>query len=349
MKRLGLLLVLLFVTVSAVVAQQPPVAQPAPAPQLPPIAQPSPDAEPPRTGFPQQPGVFRSGASLVALNVTVTDQAKRFVTGLKAEDFAVFEDGVQQRVQFFESADVPMDLIVLIDGSSSMRDKMSIVHEAALGFLETLRAGDRGAVVSFADNVEVVQPLTSDLPSLQAAVKGTRAYGATALHNALYISLKEFGRAAQHAGEVRRQAIAVLSDGEDTSSLVSFDDVLGLARKSGVSIYTIRMQSEFATIRARAENSRRHFSESTYAMKTLAQDTGGQAFFPEYASDLKSIYAGIAQELSSQYSIGYTPTNGRRDGRFRRIVVRVPTQPNLRPRARAGYTADADRTVALLR
>jgi Ca-activated chloride channel family protein len=322
-KRAALLLALLLAAVSAVVAQQPP-------------------------SEPQQPGTFRSGASLVALNVTVTDPSKRFVSGLKADDFAVYEDGVQQRVQFFEAGDVPIDLILLVDGSSSMRDKMQVVHEAALGFLKTLREGDRGAVVSFSDNVNVVQPLTNDLTLLQTAVKSTRAYGATALHNAIYISLKEFGRAAQQGGDVRRQAIAVLSDGEDTSSLVSFDDVLGLARKSGVSVYTIRMQSEFAAIRTRSDNSRAHFSESTYAMKTLANDTGGQAFFPDLVADLKGIYAGIAQELSSQYSIGYTPTNGRRDGRFRRVVVRLPAQPNLRPRARAGYTADTDRTAVLL-
>ncbi len=351
MKRLALAFGLLFAAASVVPAQQPQAVAEQPPTQLAPV--PPLPAPPPATSQPapsprdlQAPTVFRSGASLVALNVTVTDGSKRFVRGLRAEDFAVYEDGVLQRLQFFEAFDVPIDLILLIDTSSSMRDKMSIVHEAALGFLKTLREGDRGAVVAFNDNVAVAQPLTGDRARLEAAVKGTTAHGATALNNALYISLKEFGRAAQQGTDVRRQAIAVLSDGEDTSSLLSFDDVLQLARRSGVSIYAIRVQSQFATFRTQLEPGRRQFSESAYSMKTLAQETGGEAYFPGHINELKNVYAGIAQELSAQYSLGYTPTNARRDGRFRRIVVRLPLQPTLKPRARAGYTADANWTSA---
>lgn len=325
---------LVLTAVSAVAGQQTSNPQPSTqptqlVPQLPPAAQ----------SVPQQdaPTVFRSGASLVSLNVTVTDGDKRFVRGLSAGDFAVYEDGVQQRVQFFETSDVPIDLILLIDASSSMRDKMETVHQAALGFLKTLRTGDRGAVVSFADTVSVTQPLTDDRAALEAAVGNTRAHGATALNNALYVSLKEFGRAAQQSADVRRQAIAVLSDGEDTSSLVTFDDVLSLARRSGVSIYTIRVQSDSAALREQ-RGGRRYFSDSGYALRTLAQDTGGQAFFPAQASDLKHVYAGIAQDLSAQYSIGYTPSNQRRDGRFRRIIVQLPRLPALKPRARTGYS-----------
>jgi Ca-activated chloride channel homolog len=168
---------------------------------------------------PQQPSrVFRSGASLVALNVTVTD-GKRLVPGLTATDFSVYEDGVLQPVQFFEARNIPIDLIMLLDTSASMSDKMPVVHEAAVGFLKTLRADDRGAVVTFGDNVNIVQPLTADRGLLEQAVLQSQARGSTALHNALYVAMKQFARAAQQAGEVRRQAIAVLSDGEDTSSV----------------------------------------------------------------------------------------------------------------------------------
>lgn len=319
-------------------------AQEAAIPPVPPL-----QAAPPAPQTPDRPStVFRSGASIVAVNVTVTDPEKRLVTGLRADDFAVYEDGIQQRVRFFEAAEVPIDLILLIDTSSSMRDKMQVVHQAALGFLQTLRAGDRGAVVTFSDNVDVTQGLTEDRAALEAAVRRTTAYGATALHNALYVALKQFGRAAQQGTDVRRQAIAVLSDGEDTSSLVSFDDVLAMARKTGVSIYTIRLQSDVAAVRAVSDKPSRYFSEAAYAMKTLAAETGGQSFFPEIVTDLKKVYANIAQELSAQYSIGYTPSNPRRDGRFRRIIVRILTNPALRPRARSGYTADADRAAAVL-
>lgn len=299
----------------------------------------------PATDAPPQGPTFRSGASLVALNITVTDGDKKYVTGLGQADFAVFEDGVQQNVQFFEARQVPVDLIVLLDASSSMSDKMGVVHEAALGFLRTLRDADRGAVVTFNDGVDIAQPLTSDHELLEAAIRRTQPRGATALYNALYVSLKQFGRAAQDAGDVRRQAIAVLSDGEDTSSLVGFDDVMALARKSGVSIYTIGLQSKYQAAR-NGGSGRRYFSESEYSLKTLAQETGAQSFFPNTVSQLKGIYAHIAQELSAQYSIGYAPSNTRPDGRFRRIVVRINSRPELRPRARRGYTADAIRTAA---
>ena len=289
---------------------------------------------------------FRSGTHLVPLSVTVTDPKKQFVKGLTAADFIILEDGIEQQVQFFEAEEIPLDLILLLDTSSSMSDKMDVVHEAAAGFVKTLRRGDRGAVVAFADGVDVVQPLTGDRVTLEEAIRRTTARGATSLHNALYISLKQFGRNARQHGDVRRQAIAVLSDGEDTSSLVSFEDVLALARKSGVSIYPIALQSRATAARLAAAGQRRFFSESEYSMRALAQETGAQAFFPMQIFELKDIYATIAQELSSQYSLAYAPVNSKADGRFRKITVRVPSRPEVRLRTRTGYTAEADRTVA---
>jgi Ca-activated chloride channel homolog len=280
--------------------------------------------------------VFRSGSALVALNVTVQDTGSRYVSGLQSADFAVYEDGVKQDVRFFEASAVPVDLIVLIDTSSSMSDKVEIVHEAATGFLKTLRTGDRGAVVAFSDSVDVVQALTADRVLLDKAVRSTGAHGSTSLNNAVYIALKQFGQTARQDSDVRRQAIVVLSDGEDTSSLVTFDDVLGLARRMGVNIYTVALQSKYATQRLADQGGRRYFSESDYSMKMLARETGAQAFFPAPA-ELKGVYGSIAAELASQYSIGYVPLNGRDDGRFRRVVVQIVKRPDLRPRTRLGY------------
>ena len=291
-------------------------------------------ASPPR---PQQTPVFRSGAALVALNVTVLDNAAHYVSGLQSTDFAVYEDGVRQDVRFFQADKMPVDLIVLLDTSASMTDKMDVVHEAASGFLKTLRDGDRGAVVGFSDTVTVLQPLTNDRSALQRAIGTTQAHGGTSLHNAVYISLKQFGRAARADADVRRQAIVVLSDGEDTSSLVTFDDVLALARQMGVNVYTVALQSREAARRLADDGGRRYFTESDYAMQTLARETGAQAFFPGPAG-LKSVYASIATELANQYSIGYVPANPGADGRFRKVVVQVITRPELRPRTRLGYT-----------
>jgi Ca-activated chloride channel homolog len=324
---IGLALIL---TVSTGAAAQSPEQTPAPPPTQEQAPVPAPTE-------PAPVSVFRSGASLVALNVTVTD-GKRLVPGLHPDDFAVYEDGVLQRVQFFEASQVPIDLILLLDTSSSMSDKIGVVHEAAVGFLKTLRATDRGAVVTFGDNVNILQALTSDAAALEQAIRKATPRGSTALNNALYVAMKEFGRAAHADGAVRRQAIAVLSDGEDTSSIIPFDDVLAMARKSGINIYTICIQNQYS--RARAESGRRYFSESDYAMKSLAHETGAQSFFPLSVHELKTIYAGISDELSNQYSIAYAPTNARPDGRFRRIVIKLAGRPELRPRARLGYIAD---------
>jgi VWFA-related protein len=259
------------------------------------------------------------------------------VAGLRPDDFAIYEDGVKQEVRFFESSAVPLDLIVLIDTSSSMSHTIGTVHDAAAGFLATLRDADRGAVVSFADHVTILQPLTSDRAALQDAVRSTVARGKTSLNAAVYIALKQFGQHVRPGGAVRRQAIVLLSDGDDTSSPITLDDVLRVARTTGVSIYTVSLQSE----PREGARDRLHIAEPDRALRTLARETGGASFFPR-ANELKSVYRSIAIELASQYSIGYIPANERLDGRFRRVVVQVLTGNALRPRTRAGYLA-ADR------
>lgn len=287
----------------------------------------------------QQSPVFKSTTSLVALNVIVTDTSKAYASGLGRDDFEVYEDGVRQEVEFFASADVPLDLILLIDGSSSMTEKVSFVHKAAAGFIATMRPDDRAAVVSFADGVRVLQPLTTDRAKVAQAIDQTGAKGATALHNAIYVALKEFGRPAASAGEVRRQAIAVLSDGEDTSSVLTFDDVLDMAKRSGVSIYTIGLRE---TLGSRATPTRRYFSQADFAMKQLAAETGAMPFFPERAEELDAVYSAIATELASQYSIGYVPRNVRTDGKYRRVIVKVSNRPELTSRTRSGYFLAAE-------
>ena len=291
-----------------------------------------------------QPPIFRSGASMVAVSVTVLDGSKP-VGGLTRTDFEVYEDGVQQQVQFFESHSVPLDVILLLDTSSSMSDKIEVVHDAARGFMKGLRPGDRGAVVTFADSVNVVQDLTSDLAAIETAINKTQAKGATALRTAIYVALKQFGLSAAVSGDVRRQAIAVLSDGEDTKSVVSFDDVMALARGLGVNIYTIALRSSLPT--DGVARGQKQFSRADYGMKMLANETGGQAFFPETVHQLKDVYQSIGGELSAQYSIGYSPSNQRNDGRFRRILVRLISNPALKLRARSGYTADSPRARAI--
>ena len=287
----------------------------------------------------RQGSAFRSRVSLVALNVTVQDPRARYVTGLQPSDFAVYEDGVKQDVQFFGSDPLPVDLIVLLDGSKSMEGKLESVRAAAQVFLDTLRPGDRGAVVAFNDRVRIVQGLTEDRGALSDALRAAGASGNTALHTALYVALKEFAPAPGSAASDRRQAIAVLSDGEDTASLVSFEDVLTLARKSGVNIYTVQLRSPGDAGRQMLIGVPQFFTEAEFAMKTLARETGALAFAPTL-EQLRRVYASIAEDIASQYSIGYQPSGGTRNTGFHRVSVQVVTRPDLRARTRAGYLDD---------
>ena len=287
---------------------------------------------------------FKSGVDLVALTVTVTDAERKFINNLAAQDFQVFEDGIQQPVSFFGVANVPLDVALLVDGSASMLETLPMARNAAIGLVRTLRPQDRASLVEFRNTVRVSQAMTSDIPQVVAAIDGITASGGTSLYNALYVTLKDFQKLAGGDAGVRRRTIVVLSDGEDTGSLIGFDEVLDLARRSGVTIYTVALKSESQILRQRAQQSgRRYFSQADYSMRALADETGARAFFPDRAGDLKAVYDTVAAELAAQYALGYVSRNPIRNGAFRRLVVRVTQLPGTRPRTRTGYFADARR------
>jgi Ca-activated chloride channel family protein len=266
---------------------------------------------------------------VVSLNVTVTDQSRNYVTSLEQGDFVVFEDGVKQDVTYFNKAQLPIALSLLIDTSASMEDKLRLAQEAAIGFVRRLKADDIAQVIDFDNRVSILQQFTSDRAALEQAIRQTVPNGSTSLHNAIYISLKELKKVrATTSGDVRRQAIVVLSDGEDTSSLVPFEEVLDLAKRSEVIVYTIGIRGR--------DLGARGFPEAEFVLKQFAQETGGRAFFPTGATELDGIYAQIADELASQYALAYSSRNPRRDGQWRRIVVRT-TKPQLAARTKQGY------------
>ena len=225
-----------------------------------------------------------------------------------------------------------MALVLLIDTSSSMEDRMTIAQDAAIGFVRKLRPTDLGEVISFDSRFETLQKFTSNTADMEAAIRKTVAGGSTSLYNALYVSLKDLKKVPTRSEEdVRRQAIILLSDGEDTSSLITFDDVLDLAKRSETAIYPIGLMADEPA-------HSKGFREATYALRQLATDTGGRSFFPNDAKALASIYGQIYDELSSQYTLGYTSKNTRRDGAWRPIVVRVG-RPNVIARTKQGYFA----------
>jgi VWFA-related protein len=295
---------------------------------------------------PSNAPVFRGGVDLVALNVVVTDGRQKFVSGLNQGNFNVFEDGVRQDVSFFATSAMPLDLAMLLDTSASMTDKMKTMREAATGFARSLRAGDRLTVVDIKDSVTVLHPLDSDMDGARQAIESTTARGGTALYNAVYLTLKDLVRGRRDSSEPRRQAIVLFTDGDDTASLVSFDDLLDLAKEAGVAIYTIALRSSFDQRNADAAASR-YYASSEFALKALAQETGARSFFPAEIGELAGVYGVIAEELASEYAIGYMPRNAKRDGSYRHVSVQVTsTAGAVRTRTRAGYTAPRG-TVAL--
>ncbi len=288
--------------------------------------------QPPPAQQPPQGPSFRAGVDVVSLNVIVTEAGSRYVTDLSQDDFNVFEDGVKQDVTFFTRTNLPIALALLLDTSASMDTKLPTAQEAAIGFAKRLRPQDLAEVIDFDSRAVVLQEFTNNASSLEQAIKKTSAGGSTSLYNAIYIALKDLKKVvARNAEEIRRQAIVVLSDGEDTSSLLPFEEVLDLAKRSETAIYCIGLRSNEGP-----STTTKGFKEAEFVLRQFAQETGGRAFFPSQLSELAGVYGQISDELSSQYTVGYTSRNTKRDGAWRRVVVRV-NRPNAIARTKLGY------------
>lgn len=276
---------------------------------------------------------FRSAVDLVALNVTVTDASRQFVGDLAEAEFSVFEDGVRQDVVFFRRQPRPISLSLLLDTSASMTHHLPVLQGAAKDFVRRLAPTDLGQIVDFDGQVHILQPFTSEHQKLESAILATEAGGSTALYNAIYVALSELAKQRTPGDNVsRRQGLIVFSDGEDTSSLVQFEQVLELARRAETAIYTISLKTAGSISDTRAVR------EADFVLRTLAQETGGRVFFPTRIDDLPGIYSQIADEISHQYTIGYTSSNTKRDGAWRRLLVRL-SRPNATARTRTGYFA----------
>ena len=272
---------------------------------------------------------FRITVDLISLNVTVTDTRNRFITELARGNFFIYEDGIKQEVSVFSQEDLPLRMVLLMDTSASMEEKISSAQEAAIRFVGTLKEEeDVAQVVEFGSRARVLQSFTADRDKLAKVIGMIQAGGTTSLYNALYIALKNLAR---RRTDIRRQAIIVLSDGEDTSSIVTFDQVMELAKDTDVTIYTI-------SLRDGSRRRSKYFSAAEHVLKKLAEETGGQWFFPEHIQELESVYDRISKELKSQYNIGYVSANTKRDGSWRRVVVQTD-RDNLIVRTKLGYYA----------
>ena len=233
--------------------------------------------------------VFRAGTNAVLLQVTVTAKAGRHVEDLTADDFTVLEDGVPQAVSMVSKAEDPLALSLLLDTSASMDESIGLAQRAAIQFTARLRPSDVAEVVAFNQQVHVLQAFTTSPAELDAAIRQTSVSGTTALYSALHTSLEDLAAVRSTQG-IRRRAIVLLSDGEDTSSEVCFDEVFELARRSDVAIYPIGLG-----IRTKVDS--RTMNQAPAILQKFADVTGGRAIFVDRADQLSKVYGQVADEL----------------------------------------------------
>jgi Ca-activated chloride channel family protein len=270
--------------------------------------------------------VVRVNTDLVVLNITVTDAAGQYVPGLRLSDFKVFEDGKEVPAQLISSFSVhesPFASVVLLDTSSSMEVRLSLARSAAIRFLDRLREEDVAAVYKFDSKVERVQDFSTGR-DLAPMAFGLRAKGMTRLNDAIVDAAKALAERPE-----MRKAIVILSDGMDTSSKVTSDKAVESALGIGASIYAVDMS---------ASGGGSNNQQSAAVLKSFAEKSGGRFIGTPGGPALRDAFANIADELSHQYTIAYRPLNQTRDGKWRKLEVRV-SRPELMVRSRKAYRA----------
>jgi VWFA-related protein len=290
------------------------------------------------TGATRAVPTFSSTVDVVNLNVSVSDGRDRHITGLVPGDFKIFEDGVPQQLCLFTQERLPISLAILVDSSLSMQPNLPAVKTAAMRLVHALGPEDQAEIIQFNHKFTVIQDFTNDQARLETAVRGIAADGATGVYNALYFTLKD-PRFRRKNDDLTRQAVVVLSDGEDTSSLVSDDQVIELARKGNVTVFAISLRPpRTSTFDTEAPD------RAAFFLTALARETGGRSYFPAGLAQIDGVYDKIADELRTQYALGYVSSNPMRDGKWRRIAIEI-TQGNLMLRHKQGYYAGALRAL----
>jgi len=275
----------------------------------------------------QEP-TFRTGTQLVSLFVTVTDRDQRLVPDLLVEDFEVLDNDRPQPIVFFQNEIQPITVVVMLDTSASMTGSLDLLRDAAEQFLIRLFPDDRAKVGAFNDRIEVTAEFTGDRDDLIAAMRDQDFGNGTRLYDAMALSLDELN------GIEGRKVVLVFSDGEDTTSRVGLGDVIERARDEEVMVYAIGLEMNYF------DGVRQVRSQPDRGMRRIAEETGGGYFELRRTADLAPTFTRVAQELHSQYVIGFAPTN--LDGRVHELEVRVK-RGNMTARARRSYLADPER------
>ena len=285
--------------------------------------------EQPRAGADggQQAGVFRSGAKMVPIYATVTDTQGALVPNLTRDDFEILDNAARQEISVFENQSQPFTAIVMLDSSGSMTNSLKLVNAGAEQFLIRLLPQDRAQVGAFNDKIEFSGAFTSDRDELVAALRELDFGNSTRLYDAIDQSLNRL------TGVEGRRVIVVLTDGEDTASKTGQGDVLTRALNDEVMIYGIGLESNYFN------GMRQVRTNPDKVVRRLAEETGGGYYLLKETADLNSTFTRIAQELRSQYVLGFSPAV--LDGKVHRLTVNVK-RPGMKARARKSYVASSD-------
>ncbi len=309
-------------------ASEPPVTQQQVTPQAAPNAsqQSATDSSDDNGDLPR----IRVGTNEVNVVFTVTDKHGRRVTDLKQNDFHFMDDrkpAVEIR-SFHAETNLPLQAGLLIDASSSVRDRFKFEQQSAIEFLnQTVRKRyDQAFVVGFDATPEVTQDFTDDTEKLAQGVRALRPGGGTALYDAVYYACRDKLLKQPHNGPTRR-AIILLSDGEDNQSHVTREEAIEMAQRAEAILYTI------------STNVSGTKGAGDKVLERMADATGGRAFFPFQIRDVTNAFAEIQEELRSQYAVTYKPADFKPDGHFRTIEIEATDRKNFRVRSRRGYYA----------
>jgi Ca-activated chloride channel family protein len=282
--------------------------------------------------------VIRHGQSLhidvelALVNVTVTDPHDRLVTGLEPDNFRIFENNVEQEIQYFSSEDVPISIGVIFDLSGSMANKVGKSKEAALQFFKTANPEDEFFLVGFNERAELTSSFTDSVEDLQSRLLSLSAKGRTALLDAIYLGLSEM-RIARNA----KRALLIISDGGDNHSRYNEKDIKRLAREADTQLYSVGIFDPFE-YRSRTPEE----LNGPSLLSEVTELTGGRAFDVKSVNELPDIATKIGAELRNQYILGYRPSNKAHDARWRKIKIKLRAPkglPSLNVYAKTGYYA----------
>jgi Ca-activated chloride channel family protein len=275
---------------------------------------------------PSHPVDLRVNKTLVLINVTVTDPLNRFVTGLEREHFRLFEDKIEQEISQFSSEDAPISIGLVFDTSGSMGAKMQKSRQAAAEFFKTANPSDEFFLVQFNDRPELSVPFTSDTDKIQSTLTFTQSRGRTALLDSVYLAMHEMKKAKNP-----RKALLIISDGGDNSSRYTETEIKNAVREADVQIFAIGIYEGMGG-RGRTPEE----AAGPGLLTELAEQTGGRQYAVENTAELPDIAAKIGIELRNEYMLGYTPKNRERDGKYRKVQVKL-NQPRGLPPLRAYY------------